>query len=122
MTGLIPTAELTAMAALAASSLDIAGCQVQRNTPTVSVSGHATESWVTLATVACGMAKPSANTMANYAGLIGTREAWVVSLPLGTNVARNDQIVVNGLTLRVEADLTQSSYSTLTQVLVATIR
>ncbi len=124
MTGLIPTAELAAMAALAASSLDISGCQVQRipSPLTQTAGGHASADYATIATVNAGMAKPSAGVMAVYAGIIGTREAWVVSLPLGTSVQTNDQLLINGLTLRVEADLTQSSYSTLTQVLAATVR
>jgi len=60
--------------------------------------------------------------MAVYTALIGTREAWVISLPLGTDVKRNDQLLVNGLTLRVESDITTQSYPILTQVLAATIR
>lgn len=122
MTGLIPAAELAAMAATASASLDIPGCQVQRKSVTPDTYGHPSETWATIATVTVGMAKPSAGVMAAYAGLIGTRESWVVSLPLGTTIARDDTLLVSGLTLRVEADLTQSSYSTLSQVLVTAIR
>ncbi len=122
MDGLIPSGELADMQTLAASSLDIAGCVIQRAVVTATTSGHATEAFNTIATVNCGMAKPSAGLMAVYAGLIGDREAWVISLPMGTDVQRNDQLVVNGLTLRVEADITTQSYPVLTQVLAATIR
>lgn len=122
MTGLVPAAVLAAAQAVASASLDIPGCQVQRKSVTVSTYGHQVETFATIATVNAGMAKPSAGVMAVYTGLIGTRESWVVSLPLGTTVARDDQLLINGLTLRVEADLTQSSYSTLTQALVTVIR
>lgn len=122
MSGYVPAAVLAAAQAVASASLDIPGAQVQRVTRTPDAYGHSSETWATIATVNAGMAKPTAGVMAQYAGLLGTRESWVVSLPLGTTVARDDVLLINGLTLRVEADLTQSSYSALTQVLVTSIR
>ena len=114
--------ELATIQATATASLDIAGCQVQRKTTAPDTHGYQTETWVTHATVKAGLGKPTASFMALYAELIGNRTAWVVSLPLGTDVQRDDQLLIIGQTLRVQADLTQSSYSTLTQVLATEIR
>lgn len=119
---MIPATELAAMQAVAAASLDITGCQIQRATPADDGYGHTTKTWATIATVTAGMAKPSAQVMTQYAGRIGALASWVVSLPLGTDVKADDQLLIIGQTLRVQADLTQSSYSTLTQVLATEIR
>lgn len=122
MSGYVPADVLAVAQTYGVASLDIPGCQIQRAAIVTSASGYVAEPWVTLATVMCGMAKPTASIMAKYASMIGTQESWVVSLPLGTPVARNDQMLVNGLTLRVQADLTHPSYPVLTQVLASAIR
>lgn len=119
---MIPANELAALQAVAAASLDISGCAVQRATTTDDGYGHNVKTWATHATVSAGMAKPSAQIMQQYAARIGALSSWVVSLPLGTDVRADDQLILAGVTVRVQADLTQSSYSTLTQVLATEIR
>ena len=119
---MIPATELAAMQAVATASLDIASCVVQRATTADDGYGHAVKTWATIATVAAGMAKPSAQVMHIYAARIGALASWVISLPLGTDVKADDHLLIIGQTLRVQADLTQSSYSTLTQVLATEIR
>lgn len=119
---MLSASDLAAIQAVATSSLDISGAQVQRATTADDGYGHAVKTWATIATVAAGMAKPSARIMAEYAAKIGTLASWVVSLPYGTDVRSDDQIVLAGQTVRVQADLTSSSYPTLTQVLATEIR
>lgn len=114
---MIPAAEMAALQAVAASSLDIAGALVQRATPASDGAGHQTLTWATIATVAAGLAKPSAAIMREYAARIGTLESWVVSLPYGTDCQEGDRVLVSGQTLTVQADVSISSYSTLKQVL-----
>lgn len=120
---MIPASELTAMQATATSALDLSGVLVQRATRTPDGYGAYTETWATLATVAGGWAKPTASVMQQYAGLIGSLAAWTVRLPYGTTCAANDRIVMpTGETLTVQADLSQSSYSTVKRVLATEVR
>ena len=120
---MIPASELTAMRAVATSALDIAGILVQRVTLSDDGYGGQTESWATTATVAGGWAKPSAAVMTMYASKIGSLASWVVRLPYGTSCNAGDRLVMpTGETLLVQADLSQSSYSTSKRVLASEIR
>lgn len=119
---MIPAKELAILQATAAASLDIPGAQIQRATTVDDGYGHATKTWETLATLNAGMNEPRASVMQQYAAKIGTLVSWVVSFPLGTDIKPDDQILILGQTLRVQADLSVGSYSTLTQVLATEIR
>lgn len=121
--GFLPAGELTAIRATATAALDLPGVQVQRATLTKDAYGAFSESWATIATVAGGWAKPSASVMSAYAGLIGALAAWVVRLPYGTAVRNGDRLVMpSGDTLSVQADLTESSYSSCVRVLATEVR
>lgn len=123
MAGLLNAAQLARFQAVATSALDISGILVQRVTRTDDGYGGQTESWATTATVAGGWAKPSAAVMTMYASKIGSLASWVVRLPYGTVCNAGDRLVMpTGETLLVQADLSQSSYSTSKRVLASEIR
>ena len=123
MAGLIPTAELTAMRATATSALDISGIQVQTVATTNDGTGHYTENWTTIATVAGSEAKPSAQVMQQYASKIGAQVVWVVRLPYGTTCAAGYQLVFpSGDKRLVQADLSDSSYTTAQLYLVSEVK
>ena len=124
MAGKLSATQLAAFQATATAALDLSGIQVQRATRTQNQwGGIGSESWATLATVAGGWAKPSASVMTQYAGLIGALASWVVRLPSGTPIRNGDRLVMpSGDTLLVQADLTESSYSTCVRVLASEVR
>ena len=95
--------ELAAMQATALTAMDQT-IVVQRATKTPGATGGYTESWTTHATVAGTLSQPTPELMQNYDYLIGPRDAWMVRVPVGTDVKRDDQLVISGvLTLRVES-------------------
>lgn len=120
---LSPT-ELAQLQADAAALLDVTSCAVQRATLADDGYGHLAETWGTIATVTCGLAEPSAGIMTQFAGVLaGSVASWIVSLPLGTDVARNDRLIVGGQTMRVQAVLAPpQSYAILSQVLATELR
>lgn len=123
MAGKLSATQLAAFQAAATAAMDLSGIVVQRATRTQNPWGGFSESWATLATVVGGWAKPSAGVMAQYAGLIGSLASWVVRLPSGTAVRNGDRLVMpSGETLLVQADLTESSYSTCVRVLASEVR
>ena len=120
---MIPASELTAMRAVATSALDISGVLVQRVTLSDDGYGHKTEAWATTATVAASEAKPSAQVMQQYASRIGALQSWVVRLPYGTVCAAGDRLVFPGGDTRlVQADLSDSSYTTAQLYLVSEVK
>ena len=101
------------MRAVATSALDVSGVVIQRNTPTDNGDGTFSDSWTTIATVAASEAKPSAGIMAAYADVIGSATSFIMRVPYGTSYRANDQVVMlSGEKRRIQADLSDSSYST----------
>lgn len=123
MPGLVNAAQLARFQAVASSALDVANIVIARPTRTDDGFGAYTETWTTVATITGGWAKPTAAVMTQYAGVIGSLAAWTVRLPYGTDCLRNDRITMpTGEVLTVQADLSQSSYSTCKRVLATQIR
>ena len=123
MAGKLNAAQLARFQAVATAAMDLTGIQVQAPTRTRDQWGGFSESWATTATVVGSWAKPSASIMAQYAGLIGSLASWVVRLPSGTALRNGDRLVMpSGDTLVVQADLTESSYSTCVRVLASEVR
>ena len=123
MAGLLNAAQLARFQAVATSALDISGVLVQRVTLTDDGYGHKTETWTTTATVAASEAKPSAQVMQQYASRIGALQSWVVRLPYGTVCAAGDRLVFPGGDTRlVQADLSDSSYTTAQLYLVSEVK
>lgn len=115
---MLSATQLAALQAAATRTLDLAGCVIQRKSVTGSSYGTDEEAWAPVgAAVNAGMSEPTRTQLALYAGIIGSQRAWVVSLPYGTPVARDDRLLIAGRTLRVQEDLSLGSYSTLYQVL-----
>lgn len=123
MAGLLSAAQLARLRAVVTASLDLAGIVIQRPTRTPDTYGAYSQTLATLATVAGGWAKPTAAVMTQYAGLIGAQAAWVVRLPWGTAIRNGDLLAMpSGDTLTVQADLSESSYSTCVRVLATEVR
>jgi len=123
MTGLLNSAQLTALRATASSALDIAGVQIQSYTKIDNGDGTFGEDWVTFATVAASQAKPSAGIMAAYSDVIGSATSYVIRVPYGTTYHANDRLVMpSGEVLRIQADLSDSSYSTAMLLLAVRIQ
>ena len=123
MAGRLSSAQLAAFQTAATATLDLTGVEVQAPTRTRNAYGGFSETWTTSATVDGAWAKPSAGVMAQYAGLIGSLASWVVRLPAGTTVKSGDRLVMpSGDTLTIQADLTESSYSTCVRVLATEVR
>lgn len=114
MAGLLNADQLTALRAAAAAALDISGVEIQHNTPVSTGGGTYSDSWATIATVAASQAKPSAGIMAAYSDVVGSATSYVMRVPYGTSFAANDRVVMpgSGDVLRIQADLSDSSYST----------
>lgn len=123
MPGLLNATQLARFQAVATSALDISGVQVQAVTRADDGYGHQTEVWTTTTTVAASEAKPSAQVMAQYASRIGALQSWVVRLPYGTVCAAGDRLVFpSGDTRLVQADLSDSSYTTAQLYLVSEVK
>lgn len=123
MAGKLTSAHLTRLQAVATSAMDVPGIQIKHDTPTNDGYGLQSVVESTTSTVTGGWAKPTARIMQVYAGLIGSLAAWVVRLPYGTSCARNDRLFMpSGEVLVMQADLSQSSYSTCKLVLATAIR
>jgi hypothetical protein len=111
----ISAAALSRMQAIVNATLDQT-CVIQRNTPTQSGYGTQVDSWATVATVLCHIARPSAAMAQLYADKIGELATWLVRLPQGTDVRVGDashgadRLVIGGHTLRVQALLAPRSY------------
>ena len=98
MSGLIPASELTALRATATSALDIAGVQIQHNTPASNGDG-------------------------TYSDVIGSATSYVIRVPYGTTYHANDRLLMpSGEVLRIQADLSDSSYSTAMLLLAVRIQ
>lgn len=123
MAGNLTSAQMAAFQATSTAALDLTGIVIKRPALTPNQWGGPSESDTTVATVAGGWAKPSAAVMTQYAGLIGSLASWVVRLPSGTDCQRNDLLVMpSGDTLRVQVDLSESSYSASKRVLASEVR
>lgn len=120
---MVPADALAAARAAATASLDLAGITLQRPSRTPNQWSGYSETLTTIASgLAGGWAKPSAALMRQYAGVIGSLKSWVVRLPYGTAVKRNDLLVMpSGDTLRIQADLSESSYPTCVRVLATEV-
>ncbi len=120
---MLTPAQLVALQGAMRLTLDLTCTLIQRAAPSPSAWATDEPVWTTVAgPVAAGMSEPTRQQLALYGGVIGAQRAWVVSLPYGTPVARGDQLSIAGRVLRVQADLSLGSYSTLTQVLATEVQ
>lgn len=118
---MIPASELTAMQATVNSALDKT-IVIKRATASSDGAGGQSLSWSTIATVSGNLAQPSGALLQNYDFLVGSESTWKVRLASGTDVKENDELVVGGLTLRVQVILQPQSYSTAVNLLAAEVQ
>ena len=98
-------------------------CEIQRKTVTKDQFLTATESWVTIspAGLMCGMSQPTGTMLQNFDYLVGSHKTWMIHLPLDTDVAHQDKIIVEEKELTVQVILAPRSYAVLLTVLVGEI-
>ncbi len=118
---MLTASELAAIQAVATASLDTS-CVIQRATATADGYGSTAKTWATVATVNATMAQPTAGQLQNYDYLIGNLATWLIRLPYGTDVRIDDQLILNGVTLTVQAPLTPQSYQASVRVLASEVR
>lgn len=94
---------------------------IQRLLRTPDGTGHYSEVFSTIATVAGNLAQPTAGQMQNYGYKVGSLATWQVRLPVGTNVEENDQLLTDSQTLRVQVILGPQSYQTSLRLLASEV-
>lgn len=120
---MIPASELAALRATATSALDVSNVQIVRHTVVPDGYGTYSETTAVIATVSATEAKPTANVMQQYAAVIGTAESWTMRFPYGTSYRNGDHVVMpNGDDRIIQADLSDSSYSTAMLALVVKVK
>lgn len=98
-------------------------CVIQRGTPSTDAFGNAVEdSYATISTTVAGLRQPTASMLQNYDFRIGSLAAFLVHLPVGTDVAVDDQLVIDGQALTVHVLLTPQSYQGLLQIIAAEMK
>jgi hypothetical protein len=99
-------------------------CVIQRKTTTKDAYGSEAEVWATISPIdlQAGVGEPSAGQLENYAYIIGDLAAFRVKLPVGTDVKLQDHLIIEGLTLVVQVDLTPRSYPSLITCLATVIK
>jgi head-tail adaptor len=115
---MISPAELAALQATANSALDQT-IAVWRAAITQDGEGNVLKSWSLHATVAGNLAQPTASQLQNYGYAIADVAAWMVRVPVGTDIKIGDRLVVNGQNLEVQIELQPQSYQTAMRVLAA---
>jgi hypothetical protein len=115
---MIPASELAAMQATINAALD-QSCTIQRKSPTRTAEGYQVDGYTTLATSVCNVAEPTQAMMQNYATRIADEETWLLRLPYNQDIRPDDQILVAGVTMRVEIVLNPESYNTSIRVLAS---
>lgn len=114
--------ELAQMQADANSLVLDLSCKIERATRTPNSSGGASVTWGTVATVQAGMAQPSAGQLQNFEYLVGSKAAWQIRFPVGTDVLELDHLIINGETLEVAKVLTPRSLAVLLTVLAVELK
>jgi head-tail adaptor len=96
MSGLLTTTQTTQIIATITNSLD-ASLPLERNTPGVDMSGHATESWASHGSISCNVKNATASMLQLYAGIIGSQRAVVIRVMETTDARQGDRITYLGL-------------------------
>lgn len=117
----LSSTELARMAAAAQVYLD-KSVTIQRASKADDGAGHTSKTWPTLSTTMCSLATPSGGYMSELAARLTDLTSWVVTLPTGTDVARDDRLVIGPDTLTVQHVYEPTSLSFVTQVLASELR
>lgn len=83
----------------------------QRRALTRGATGNVITTYATHATLTGAISQPSAGHLQNYGYKIGDLAAWLVRLPVGTDIVETDRLVTSdGNTLEVQVLLAPKSY------------
>lgn len=122
---MISLAELAAMQATSNSAGDLS-IAIYRPNATQDAEGNVIKpwpaGWTLHATVNGNLAQPTASQLANYGYAIADLAAWMVRVPVGTDVQLGDRLLVNGMNLEVQIILVPQSYQASTRVLAAEVK
>lgn len=118
---MISAAELAAIQATSASSGDLS-IAVMRRGITQDAEGNVLPTYTLHATVAGNLAQPTAGQLANYGYAIADLAAWMVRVPVGTDVQIGDRLSISGQTMEVQIILNPESYGASTRVLAAEVK
>lgn len=118
---MLSAADLAGMRAAVTDSLPDTA-QVQRATRTPDGMGGFTETWTTVATVACRIA-PTGNAPAEQvvAERVTDRVLWTLTLPAATDVTAADRITVGSRTFEVVGVLSPRSYELCTRLVAVEV-
>lgn len=120
MAGLLNDAQITAIQAIVASSLD-ASLPLERNTPGADGSGHATESWSSHGSIACNVKTPTASMLQLYADIIGSQRAVMLRAMQTTDIKQGDRITYDGLKWLIHEVQNAESYTFTKEYLAVTV-
>lgn len=122
---MVPSAELAQIQAdLAAAACD-KPCVIQRSAGvTPGPTGAPVKNYQTISQpgLLVGLTQPTGGQLANYDYLIGALATWQVKLPIGTDVQKQDYLVIEGKTLVVQVVLSPQSYPGLLPVLASEVK
>jgi len=85
-------------------------CVIQRVTRTPDGAGGSTETWATVATMACRVSPAGQGDEHLFGGRLASVSGYVVTLPAETDVAAVDRIAWGGRTLEVAGVVGPRSY------------
>lgn len=117
----VSAAQLAAFQAATNRTMDQT-CTIQREVQTPDGAGGHSSTWPAIATVACHVNQPTPQLLQNYDYLIGSQSAWLVRVPVGTNVREGDRLIVGGQTLKVQVILAPRSYPIALRLLAAEVQ
>jgi head-tail adaptor len=117
---MISAAELAALQATSQSAGDLS-IGVYRLTVGQDGEGNVTRSYALAATVNGNLAQPTAGQLQNYGYAIADVAAWMVRVPVGTDIRIGDRLLVGAQYLEVQVELQPQSYQTAMRVLCAEV-
>jgi|SRR5689334_13277483 hypothetical protein len=97
-------------------------CVIQRKTKSSDGMLSETETWNTVTTTVIGLSEPTGLQLQNFDYKIGSLKVFQGKVPIGTDVAEQDHLLVDGQQLVVQVILTPRSYASLLTVLVSEVQ
>lgn len=122
MTSPISSAALAQMQALTNATMDETFTQ-KRNSPTQGPTRNTIDNYATLGALTGHLAQPSPQLLQNYDFRVAAQSAWLVRLPIGTDIRVSDRLVTtDGQQLDVQVVLAPRSYDVAIRCLAAEVR
>lgn len=121
----VSSVELASIQADASAAACDKACVIQRATSyTLDTQGGKQPNYTAISPddLLAGMAEPTAGQLTNYGYIIGSKAAWQIKLPVGTDVQENDHLIIAGQTLNVVKILSPRSYQALITLLAAEVK